>query len=234
MIIPQKDGGRRYAIDYRVLNSYTIKDSHPLPRCDDVCDAANGAFAPMHSNLHKLPPNLPQQLPSMEDVKAKGVFKAWDTTARQIHITSTFDMCSGFFGVALKEEDRHKTAFATWSHGLMEWCRMPQGLCNAPGTFQRAMQEILRGLCWKICVIYIDDCACFSHSFEEHLDHLVLVLERVDSANIAIKISKCIWGTHKLPLLGHLIVAGEGVLPDSDKVSAMADMTFPKNVSECK
>jgi hypothetical protein len=41
----------------------------------------------------------------MEDVKAKGVFKAWDTTARQIHITSTFDMCSGFFGVALKEED---------------------------------------------------------------------------------------------------------------------------------
>ena len=49
----------------------------------------------------------------MEDFKANGVFKAWDTTARQIHITSTFDMCSGFFGVALKEEDRHKTAFAT-------------------------------------------------------------------------------------------------------------------------
>ena len=188
----------------------------------------------MHSNRHKLPINLPQQLPSIEDVKAKGVFKAWDTTARQIHITSTFDMCSGFFGVGLKEEDRHKTAFATWSHGLMEWCRMPQGLCNSPGTFQWAMQEILRGLCWKICVIYIDDCACFSHSCEEHLDHLVLVLERVDSANIAIKTSKCIWGTHKLPLLGHLIVVGEGILPDSDKISAMADMTFPKDVSECK
>ena len=43
VIIPKKDGGPRYAIDYRVLNSYTIKDSHPLPRCDDVCDAANGA-----------------------------------------------------------------------------------------------------------------------------------------------------------------------------------------------
>ena len=116
----------------------------------------------------------------------------------------------------------------------MEWCRMPQGLCNAPGIFQRAMQEILGDLCWKICVIYIDDCACFSHSFEEHLDHLVLIFERVDSAIIAIKISKCIWGTHKLPLLGDLIVAGERVPPDSDKVSAMAGMTFPTDVSECK
>ena len=45
-----------------VLNSYTIKESHPLPRCDDVCDAANGAFALMHSNRHKIPVNLPQQL----------------------------------------------------------------------------------------------------------------------------------------------------------------------------
>ena len=45
VLVPKKDGGLRYAIHYRRLNSCTYTDSMPLPRCDDVIDAVNGSFS---------------------------------------------------------------------------------------------------------------------------------------------------------------------------------------------
>ena len=229
VMVPKKDGGRRYAIDYRMLNFFTVKDRQPIPRCDDLCDAVNGAFAPMHC-----PTTLPQRLPTWEETKQQGVPAAWQKAARKIAIMSSCDVASGFFGISLAEEDRHKTAFSTWTHGTLEWVVMAMGLHGAPQTFQRAMQKILQGLVWVICVIYIDDCAIFSESFEEHLDHLGKVFERLDAANISIKISKCVWGTTALPLLGHLIQAGKGVLPDAASCEALARADLPRTSGDIK
>jgi hypothetical protein len=52
---------------------------------------------------------------------------------------STLDMASGYYQIELDEESRQKTAFIT-RYGLFEHTRMGFGLCNAPATFQRAMQ----------------------------------------------------------------------------------------------
>ena len=54
-------------------------------------------------------------------------------------------MASGYWQIEIDEEDRHKTAIIT-KHGLFEHKRMPFGLCNAPATFQRVIQFVLRGL----------------------------------------------------------------------------------------
>ena len=69
------------------------------------------------------------------------------------------------------EEDKEKTAFVT-RQGLWEWNVMPFGLCNAPATFQRLMEVILRDVQWRSCVIYLDDIVVFGKTFEEHLERL--------------------------------------------------------------
>ena len=65
-------------------------------------------------------------------------------------------MFSGYWQVELKEEDKEKTACSTL-YGLYEFNVMPFGLCGAPSLFQRLMENVLKGLQFEICLIYIDD-----------------------------------------------------------------------------
>ncbi|KAM4034736.1 LOW QUALITY PROTEIN: uncharacterized protein ACNLHF_021421 [Anomaloglossus baeobatrachus] len=77
----------------------------------------------------------------------------------------------GYWQVALAEEDREKTAFAT-SMGLCEFNSMPFGLCNAPGTFQRLMEYCLGHCTFEKVLLYLDDVIVYSKMCEAHLEHL--------------------------------------------------------------
>ena len=68
---------------------------------------------------------------------------------------STLDMQSGYYQIELEESDK-KTAIVV-RYGLFEHNRMAFGLCNAPATFQRAIQLVLTGLTWKQALAYLDD-----------------------------------------------------------------------------
>lgn len=76
------------------------------------------------------------------------------------HHFSTIDLASGFHQIEIEEESTPKTAFNT-KHGHYEFVRMPFGLKNAPATFQRVMEIVLKGLINKICVVYLDDILIF-------------------------------------------------------------------------
>ncbi|KAH3762364.1 Gag-pol fusion protein [Pelomyxa schiedti] len=111
------------------------------------------------------------------------------TTLAGQKVFSLLDLCSGYWQIPISEKDKHKTAFTTRG-GLFEWNRLPFGLSNAPATFQRAMDLILRGLLWEECLVYIDDILIFGRDMPEHNRRLIHVLQRLSDAHLFIRMNK--------------------------------------------
>ena len=145
---------------------------------------------------------------------------------------SSMDLMSGYWQVEMDPASREKTAFTTHA-GLYEFTTMPFGLCNAPGTFQRLMECVLRGLTWQIALIYLDDVLVYSRTFEEHLQHLRLVFDRFREAGLKFKPSKCHFGQTKVNYLGHVITP-EGLQPDPAKVKVVQEYPVPKTVKDVR
>ncbi|XP_064639557.1 uncharacterized protein LOC135495071 [Lineus longissimus] len=132
----------------------------------------------------------------------------------------TLDLQAGYWQVPLKSEsDKEKTAFLT-KKGLFQFTVLPFGLCNAPATFERLMENVLRGLQWERCLLYLDDVLIFGETFEETLHNLQKVLERLEHANLKIKPSKCILFQSSVEYLGHRI-SEKGLQPLGDKIAAI-------------
>jgi len=146
---------------------------------------------------------------------------------------STLDLISGFWQVEVDPEDRDKTAFAVGGGGLYRYLTMPFGLCNAPATFQRLMEQVLGGLQWEIAVLYIDDIIVFSDTLESHLERLGKVLDRLRRAGLKLKPEKCELLRKRVAFLGHFVSA-EGVEVDRSKISKVQDWPSPRNLTELR
>ena len=145
---------------------------------------------------------------------------------------TTLDLASGYWQVEVTEQDKEKTAFST-PNGHFEFNVMPFGLTNAPATFQRLMECVLAGLSGEQCLVYIDDIIIFSESFQEHLNRLVRVLQRLREAGLKLKPKKCQFAMQQVTYLGHVISA-HGILPDASKIEAVADYPAPKTAKQLK
>ena len=85
----------------------------------------------------------------------------------QSAIYTTLDMTSGYHQVEVAPEDRDKTAFVDGRGHHLRYITMPFGLCNAPATFQRLMEKVLKGMVWDMVVVYLDDVVVFSRNVED-------------------------------------------------------------------
>ena len=141
---------------------------------------------------------------------------------------TTLDLASGYWQVRVEESDREKTAFTT-HNGLYEFVVMPFGLCNAPATFQRLMENILHGLVGKICLVYIDDILVMGTTLEEHLENLRTVLTRLHQSGLRLKPSKCHLLQQEVEYLGHRVSAA-GVMTDPSKAEAVRVFPVPTDV----
>ena len=143
-------------------------------------------------------------------------------------IFSTIDMTSSYLRVPVREEDIPKTAFIS-KHGLYEFTSMPFGMINSGATFQRVMELAIKGLQWQICIIYVDDCIIFSSTFDEHIDRLRMVFQRLREANLKIKSRKSELLKREVTFLGFR-VTGNGIKPDPNNVAKVLQWPVPANV----
>ena len=108
---------------------------------------------------------------------------------------------------------------------------MPFGLCNA--TFQRLMQAVLSGLEWRVCFVYLDNILVCSKTFQEHLEHLNLVFERLRRAGLTLKPRKCFFLQEEVHYLGHLISC-KGIAPDPAKTQKVREFPVPTDVTKVR
>src|SRR6266496_3455120 len=89
--------------------------------------------------------------------------------------------------------------------GLYEFNIMPFRLKNTPLTFQRLMNKILRENIDEFVIVYIDDLLIYSKTFEEHIEHISKVFEKLQEANLIMKLKKCKFYMPNVEFLGHII-----------------------------
>ena len=158
-----------------------------------------------------------------------------DDLLDRLHGASMFskiDLVSGYFQVRIAEDDIPKTAFRT-RYGHYEFTVMPFGLCNAPATFQRMMNDVLRPYLDRFVICMLDDILIYSNSPEEHAEHLRLVLALLRQHKLYAKSTKCEFGVPRLEFLGH-VVSGEGISTCPKKIKAVEDWPAPRTTTDLR
>ena len=128
--------------------------------------------------------------------------------------------------------DIHKTAFCPGpGMGLYQFKQMPFGLTGAPGSFQRLMDKVMRGL--PFVTTYIDDVLVHSKNMKDHKSHLQQVFHRLSEAGLTLRGRKCTIAVSQVNYLGHQFTKS-GLIPDNSKVQAVNNWPAPTDASSLR
>ncbi|GJS97426.1 reverse transcriptase domain-containing protein [Tanacetum coccineum] len=122
-------------------------------------------------------------------------------------------------------EHQKKTTF-TCPYGTFAYLRMPFGLCNAQGTFQRCMMAIFHDMIEETMEVFMDDFSVFGDSFSLCLSHLDKMLKWCEDTNLVLNWEKCHFIVKEGIVLGHKI-SKNGIEVDRDKVDVIAKLPHP-------
>jgi hypothetical protein len=133
--------------------------------------------------------------------------------------------------------DEKYTAFHAYCDGDFQQYQfrvMPFGINPGSSIFQTAFQRVMQGL--DFCKVYIDDgvVSTDTESFDVHMQQSTLMFVRLEANTMTMKMSKSLWGTKRLAILGHIITAGLGCSADPEKVQAVLELAPPSIIQELK
>ena len=150
-------------------------------------------------------------------------------SCRDAKLFTQIDLASGYWCLAVHEDDRHKTSFSV-PNGKYEFKRMPFGLKNSQATFQRAIDKVINNVHKAVyfCVqAYVDNIIIFSETLEDHLLTLQAVLSELMQHNLSLRPDKCEFAQREIDFLGYHI--GKGTIkPSEANIKELADFPTPK------
>lgn len=106
---------------------------------------------------------------------------------------------------------------------------MPFGLTNALATFQSVMNDLLRPYLRKFVLVFIDDILIYSGDWQDHVEHLRIVMSLLQTHSYGVNPKKCAWGQSEVECLGH-VVSASGVQMDPGKIAAILRWPIPKTI----
>lgn len=134
---------------------------------------------------------------------------------------TTIDLTKGYYQIPLTEQAKEISAFIT-PFGHFQYIVLAFGMTNAPSTFQRVINQVIRGL--EGTAAYLDDLVVVADTWDEHLDRLQALLQSLEVAGFTINLKKCVFGHGTVNYLGHTV--GKGMVrPKAANVSAI--LAFP-------
>ncbi|KAE9174917.1 hypothetical protein PF005_g25639 [Phytophthora fragariae] len=251
--------GVRHEIDLVPGSKYCVTRQWPLPR--DQVQAIDDFFEGRRKAGHVRESISPHSSPTFCVKKATGGWRivhafnklndatipaqtpiprkdmVLDTMSGSV-IYSAIDLTDGFYQILMRESDVPLTAVSTPSGMLWEWLVMPQGLKNAPATFNRMVSHVLRPL-RAFAPSYFDD--IFVHSRAEdglsavdvHLRHLRKVFEKMRENKLYATPKKCVFCAPEIPVLG-CYVSKSGVRADPEEISSICSWPTPKDQTELR
>jgi len=123
---------------------------------------------------------------------------------------SSIDCKSGFWQIQLHPGSREITAFSC-PQGLFQWNVLPFGLKQAPGIFQRFMDETFKPYT-QFCCVYIDDVLIYSDTLEQHYKDVKFVLHLCEKDGIILSKKKSVFIKQEIDYLGLTIKQGSYTL----------------------
>ncbi|GJS49461.1 reverse transcriptase domain-containing protein [Tanacetum coccineum] len=138
------------------------------------------------------------------------------------------DGFSGYFQIPIDPKDQEKTTF-TCPYGTFAYHRMPFGLCNASGTFQRCMMAIFYDMIEKMMEVFMDDFLVFGNSFRNCLSRMDKMLKRCEDTNLCLNWEKSHFMVKEGIVLG-LKISKNGIEVDKAKVDVIAKLPHPTTV----
>nr|GEX94643.1 DNA-directed DNA polymerase [Tanacetum cinerariifolium] len=142
------------------------------------------------------------------------------------------DGFSGYFQILINPPDQEKTTF-TCPYGTFVYRRMPFGLCNAPGTFQRCMMAIFHDMIEETMEVFMDDFSVFENSFSSCLSHLDIMLQRCEDTKLVLNWEKCHFMVKEGIFLGHKIFKNR-LEVDCAKVDVITKLPHPTTVKDVR
>lgn len=152
---------------------------------------------------------------------------------RDARYLSSLDIKSAYWQIPLDASSKEKTAFTIPGRGLFHFVTMPFGLCNAPATWQRFVDNVLGPELEPNVFIYLDDIIVVTSSFQKHIEILSEIFKRLREANLTLNKEKCKFCRPELRYLGY-VVSEQGLRVDPEKVQAIVDLPIPRSQKEVR
>ena len=146
-------------------------------------------------------------------------------SGQQPRFVSVLDLANGFYQLPVSPESRQYFAFKTRT-ALYQMTRTAMGFSGAPAHFSQVLATVLAPFVGKFLCLYLDDCAIFSNTFEEHVTHLQLVFDKLREYGLSLNGKKCQLAQKRVKFLSYMI-SDKGFEPDPDYISRVLACPVP-------